>query len=234
MGASEDKIWTAPFSVDNDYFQKCVRQSADLIPIKRQDWCAGSSTTVFLFCGKLIGKKAPEVLLDAFRNLVMKNTDVRLVYVGDGTMRTELEARASGLPERSIHWEGFVNQSGLATCYAAADVLVVPSRNEPWGLVVNESLACGTPAIVSSRVGAGPDLVEQWNTGLIFDTDSVTALEESMARACDPELRNRWKRNIPAALNWASFDEDCRVIVKCLTSIRNRPDHKGTLDGCKK
>ena len=69
----------------------------------------------------------------------------------------------------NVRMLGFVNQSELPGIYASADVLVVPSDfRETWGLVVNEAMACGTPAVVSVAVGCAPDLIMEGLTGAIF------------------------------------------------------------------
>ena len=72
---------------------------------------------------------------------------------------------------------GFVNQSELPAVYASADVLVLPSDGqETWGLVVNEAMACGVPAVVSDAVGCGPDLIEPGRTGATFPFGDIAAL----------------------------------------------------------
>ena len=76
---------------------------------------------------------------------------------------------------------GFLNQQRIATAYAAADALVLPSNGgETWGLVVNEAMACGVPAIVSDQVGCAPDLITEGETGFSFPCGEVAALAERM------------------------------------------------------
>jgi glycosyltransferase involved in cell wall biosynthesis len=83
---------------------------------------------------------------------------------------------------------GFLNQSEIVSAYAASDCLTLPSdHGETWGLVVNEAMACGLPAIVSDQVGCGPDLVTPGETGAIFPFGDWSALAESLCRAAaDP------------------------------------------------
>jgi glycosyltransferase involved in cell wall biosynthesis len=80
---------------------------------------------------------------------------------------------------------GFLNQTEIARSYVAANVLVLPSDGrETWGLVVNEAMACGLPAIVSDTVGCGPDLIEEGKTGFTFsfgDFDQLAARLETIA-----------------------------------------------------
>src|SRR5207248_580451 len=107
--------------------------------------------------------KRPDDVLSALAQLDSPNA--WLVYAGDGQMRADLAAlaRELGVSER-VKFMGFVNQSQLPETYRAADILVLPSEYEPFGLVVNEAMACGLPAIVSDQVGARFDLVRHGET----------------------------------------------------------------------
>src|SRR6202041_1607754 len=93
----------------------------------------------------------------------------RLVFAGDGAQRTELEreSAASGISDK-VQFLGFVNQSQLPKLYKAADLMVIPSHYEPFGLVVNEAMLCGCPVIASDRVGAVRDLVTHTETGYVY------------------------------------------------------------------
>ena len=90
-----------------------------------------------------------------------------------------------------MHFAGFCNQSALPGYYAAADLIVLPSDgSETWGLVVNEAMACGLPAIVSDRVGCAQDLVEEAVTGHTFPLGSVSSLAECLI-VLQREIRTR-------------------------------------------
>ena len=124
---------------------------------------------MFLFAGKFQPKKHPDHVITAFKALLEQRSDIHLVMLGDGELRDSLKHFADGASS-AITFTGFVNQSEIAAYYAAADCLVLPSDSgETWGLVVNEALASGTPAIVSDRVGCQPDLViEERNRVLLL------------------------------------------------------------------
>ncbi len=101
---------------------------------------------------------------------------------GTGVLGNEATALAteSGLP---VSFAGFLNQTEITQAYAAGDCLVLPSDyGETWGLVVNEAMVCGLPAIVSDRVGCGPDLVEPGVTGAVFPFGDIPALAKQL---CD-------------------------------------------------
>src|SRR3989442_5006377 len=80
----------------------------------------------------------------------------------------------------------------MVEAYVDADVLVLTSLNEPWGLVVNEAAACGIPSIVSTRAGAALDLIENNRTGLTFDPEVVGGLERCIEQfSRQPSLARR-------------------------------------------
>jgi glycosyltransferase involved in cell wall biosynthesis len=80
-----------------------------------------------------------------------------------------------------VTFAGFLNQTEIVGAYVAADCLVLPSdTGETWGLVVNEAMACGIPAIVSDQVGCGPDLVSDGVTGATFPMGDVDALAKRL------------------------------------------------------
>ncbi len=100
--------------------------------------------------------------------------------VGDGPLRERCQRLVEEL-RLPIRFTGFLNQSEIATAYIAADVLVVPSAAETWGLVVNEAMSCGRPCLVSDQVGCGPDLVSSSACGFVFPVGDVEALASRMA-----------------------------------------------------
>lgn len=171
LGVPEQRIALTPYVVNNDWWTekaKLVNRS-DV----RRHWNVPEQALVIIFSAKLQPWKRPMDLLRAFARV--HPPDVYLVFVGDGPLRRDLESEAQSLHVADrVRFLGFVNQSGLPDTYAAADVLVLPSKYEPFGVVVNEALLCGCCAVVSDRVGARFDLVRDRETGFIF-------------RACDVE-----------------------------------------------
>ena len=177
-GASEDRMFFVPHFVDNDWFAARATQCAPQRDQQRAVWGADANTLVTLFVGKLIKKKHGRDLLRALHH--SKNKDMLAVFVGSGEMQNDLqsEARDRGVEAR---FEGFKNQSELPLYYASADVLVLPSTgDETWGLVVNEAMACGLPAIVSTAVGCVPDMVEEGRTGFSFPLGNIGTLAERL------------------------------------------------------
>lgn len=163
-GAPADRLFFAPHCVDNDAFA-----AGAAAPLSRD-----RTRRRVLFVGKLISRKHPADLLHAAARLRGKVAEV--AFAGSGELEPELRQIAAGASVRA-DFMGFVNQSQLPAVYAAADLLVLPSDDsETWGLVVNEAMACGVPAVVSDAVGCGPDLVEAGSTGATFPLGDIAGL----------------------------------------------------------
>jgi glycosyltransferase involved in cell wall biosynthesis len=138
--------------------------------------------------------------------------------VGDGALRpaVEEEIRTTGAP---IHLTGFLNQSAIPDAYGAADALVLASETETWGLVVNEAMACGLPAVVSDRVGCAADLVTDGETGFVYPCADVPALASRLARlASEPALVNRLsdaaRKRVAVYSVKEAADGLCRAVVR--------------------
>jgi glycosyltransferase involved in cell wall biosynthesis len=123
--------------------------------------------------------------LAAVRALAEKSANrLAVVFLGDGELRSALEAERRNLTGVAVLFVGFQNQRLLSPYYHAADLLVLPSQySETWGLVVNEALAHGLPCVVSTAVGCAEDLVRPGHTGEIFPVGSVSGLSAALERA---------------------------------------------------
>jgi glycosyltransferase involved in cell wall biosynthesis len=131
---------------------------------------------VFLFAGASIHRKGFDLLLDAFARIAAEVPDARLRVVGPHGDAAHLLERHSGLP---IEATGPTDQRGLAAEFRRADVLVLPSRNDSYAMVVTEALASGLPVIVSEMVGA-KDLVRDGENGWIVPVGDAAPLAERM------------------------------------------------------
>jgi glycosyltransferase involved in cell wall biosynthesis len=126
-----------------------------------------------LYAGRLVEAKGLLDLLAALQHLGPEAPTV--VVAGEGPLSEALAA------SNHVHLVGFQDEERLIELYALADAFVLPSHDEPWGVVVNEALACQTPVIVSSAVGAAEDLVVSGRNGLIFPTRDVDALATALS-----------------------------------------------------
>jgi glycosyltransferase involved in cell wall biosynthesis len=145
---------------------------------------------VFLFCGQMIARKGVDLLLTAFQRL---GGGARLLLVGPEAQLPEFVAPLPPAVRECIEYAGFQAPEDLPRFFARADVFVLPSRYDGWGVVVNQALGAGLPIICSDMVGAGRDLVEEEINGLRFPTGDAAALAERMQRFIhQPLLIESW------------------------------------------
>jgi len=139
---------------------------------------------VILYLGYLIARKGLDVLLKAFRR--MEREDAILVIAGIGDQEDYLRRLASGAS--NIQFPGYVEGVLKAKYYSVADVFVLPTLHDPWGLVVNEAMAYGLPIVVTNRAGCAPDLVS--DNGFVVPAGNVNALQQALERLLnDDKLR---------------------------------------------
>ncbi len=176
----ESLIRIVPYCIDVDAFASGAAQARSERERLRAEFGAAGKERIVLFVGKLIGLKEIPSIIDALARLIRSGQAVRLVLVGSGPLAGDLAAMANArsLP---VTFVGFVNQTRMPEVYAAADVVVLPSSSETWGLVVNEAFACGVPAVVSDRVGCGPDMIDDGTTGSVVPVGDVGRLAEAIA-----------------------------------------------------
>lgn len=174
--------WSIPYCTRLDGFFNAQRKALE-----------DCGNLTFLFCGQMIHRKGIDLLLKAFERLVDEGRKVWLLLVG---REAELPALFKGLSEAArnrITYEGFVAPEMLPRYFAAADVFVLPSRHDGWGVVVNQALAAGLPVLSSDAVGAARDLVENEVNGLLFEAGNGSALLEAMRYVLDRrEVLEEW------------------------------------------
>ena len=211
---------TMPYAVDNDYFQKQSQQAR----MGREELLAelnlDPARPVVLFASKLQSRKRCADLLDAYRNLSPGNgiePNPYLVIVGDGEERAALVRHAAESGLSGVRFCGFRNQSELPRFFDIASVFVLPSRHEPWGLIVNEVMNAGRAVIVSDEVGCQPDLITDGVEGCIFPAGDVAALTGALRRVlATPETAARMgRRGLERIQTWG-FEEDIRGLRQAI------------------
>lgn len=141
----------------------------------------------FLYVGRLVEVKNLELLVQTFNEM----PDLELTIVGFGQLEKHLKAMAGS----NVRFVGAVDNEKLPGVYRTADVFVLPSKSEVWGLVVEEALNNGTPVIVSDRVGCKDDLVTA-ETGLVFRHDDAASLKAAVRQMCDVAFYNRLRQGV--------------------------------------
>lgn len=186
LGIPEARIVLTPYVVDNDWWTEQAAR-VDRAAVRR-GWGVPESSPVVLFSAKLQPWKRPLDLLRAFAKADVPKAF--LVYAGEGPLRNELEAEALelGVSDR-VRMLGFVNQSGLPAAYRAADLLILPSEYDAFGVVVNEAMLCGCVVAVSDRVGARLDLVRPGDNGFVFRCGDIEGLAATLREVLPDRAR---------------------------------------------
>jgi glycosyltransferase involved in cell wall biosynthesis len=182
-GADAKKVFFVPLGVDTD----SLRKRAEPRRARRREIRSENGWTqdyLILYVGRLVHQKRVDVLIEAMRSLGQTRKDIGLLIVGDGVERQQLMQQAQGL--KNLHFLGFRDRPDLPPYYAVADLLVIPSEIEPWGMVVVEALACGLPVIATRKVGAAWDLIQEGKNGHIVPENDAAALAAAIERACQP------------------------------------------------
>lgn len=191
-GATDAQIYMAPFAIDN-------QRVAELAGVRTPN----QGACRFLYAGRLVPRKGVDLLLHAFNSLCEKY-DVSLSVVGDGHSRDELMSLQSPAARERTTWHGRLPNGDVFRKFSEADVFVLPSRYEPWGLVVNEAMAAGLPVVADQRCGAAIDLVHDGETGRLLQTLSSQTLEAAMERfaQCPAEAKEMGDRARARIANW--------------------------------
>ncbi|MCL4852615.1 MAG: glycosyltransferase family 4 protein, partial [Bryobacteraceae bacterium] len=200
----------------------------------RQGFAGVSDPVLVLFAGNLIPLKAPDVLLEAFCRAAALDERLCLAMAGDGPLREALVARseALGIGNR-VKFLGFLRGQRLHEAYLAANLFVLPTRTyEGWGVVVQEAMAAGIPAIVSERVGCRVDLVHEGETGHVVPADDPTALAARIVElAADDARREQMGANARVlASRFSSRSLAASVVGQLLD--QHRPTSANELSKC--
>ncbi|MCF2444231.1 glycosyltransferase family 4 protein [Dyadobacter sp. CY345] len=137
----------------------------------------------FIYVGRLAEEKNLELLIEAYKSVSEKISAEPwdLLFVGDGPMRQTLELLSgSYLSDNRIKFAGGFPWYKVPNWLADSDVLVLPSKSEPWGLVVNEAMVCGMPVLVSEKCGCAEDLVMNQKNGFTFNPERPKELEAAL------------------------------------------------------
>jgi len=148
----------------------CGRYDGFIDPgVCRRTYGVGPMDPMVLYVGRLSTQKGPDLLLEAVPGILSSRGDAKVAFVGDGHLRWELEHRADELGVRhAVRFLGVMNAGGdLVNLYKSADVVCIPSRNEPFGIVVLEAWAAGKP-VVATRNGGTRDVITHGIDGLLI------------------------------------------------------------------
>lgn len=183
-GAREENVFEYPFTslVESD-LQSAVAEPEEKAALRRE--LGIEETHCLLAIGQFIHRKGFDVLMKAAASLA----EDAGIYIVGGEPTEEYLALQKELDLTNVHFLGFQSKETLVKFYKAADVFVLPTREDIWGLVINEAMAYGLPVITTDRCVAGLELVEDGVNGYIVPVRDVEALAEKMNLILRSDLR---------------------------------------------
>ncbi len=169
---------------------------------------------------RLVEAKGLDLMIRAFITSGLGNRGWKYVIAGVGALEAELRVLAGDSAGRSVLFVGFQQPTENLALMAHAQMLAVPSRYEPHGIVVGESLAAGTPVLSSNVVGATRDLVRDGDNGLIFRSDDEVDLRRKLALLTDEvELQRMRAAARPAFEAWYRKTSPMLVVPRAVRKM---------------
>jgi glycogen(starch) synthase len=197
-----DKVDVIPNAIDAAKYQTSVDRGA-----VRQRYGVGYGEKLILCVGRLVPQKGVEYFLRAIPDIAKRYPEAKFVIVGEGWSRDilEAEARASG-QNRKIQFTGFASDQEVISLMTSADVLVVPSIYEPFGIVALEGMATGVP-VVASKVGGLSEVIEHDRTGLFVYPRNPASIAWGIDRVLSDPDHAKWltenaKDKLHKAYSW--------------------------------
>lgn len=172
-----EKVDVIPNGVDFSKFQ-----GEPDMPVNRVKWVSNPHDFLVTAVGRMTSQKGFDTLLRAFPQILRSVPTARLLMIGDGYMKSELEglAREEGVAD-SVMFSGFINDEQLVGALKSSSVVVVPSRFEPFGIIALEAMAAGVPIVVSN-VGGLAEIVEDNVDGLEVEPENPQAIADAVVR----------------------------------------------------
>ena len=199
---SLDKVDVIPNAIDVPKYQIPVDRGA-----VRQRFGVGYDEKLILCVGRLVPQKGVEYFIRAIPTIAKRYPKAKFIIVGEGWSRDllEAEARASGHVEK-IRFTGFASDKEVIELMTSADVLVVPSIYEPFGIVALEGIATGVP-VVASQVGGLAEVIDHDRTGLFAYPRSPESIAWAIDRILSDPDHAKWltenaKEKLHKAYSW--------------------------------
>jgi glycosyltransferase involved in cell wall biosynthesis len=214
-GVPSTKTTTAQMTVDVTsimrYFAAADNATRDAL---RARLGYANDTVAVLYLSRLEPSKGVADLLDAFADIALRRGDVRLMIAGSGSLDSSVRDAAAVNPQ--ISYLGRLTGTEVLDAFVASDIVVAPSRFEPWGLVINEAMACGRPVVATDRVGCVDDLVTHGETGFIVPAEAPRALADALELlASNDRLREKMGAAAMRRITPWTLQNEAAILVDC-------------------
>jgi len=219
LGAKVNKIFIGYSSVDNKLFYRLSRLNSNEIQRIKSSYNIKSKKVV-LYVGQFIERKGIEYLISGFKKYINENPDTSLLLVGYGPSEDQLKKMSSDLVNKNIFFVNHVEIDLMPKIYGIADIFVLPSLEETWGLVVNEAMAAGLPVITTDKVGSSIDLVKNGINGFVVKSKSSMQIYLKLKRILsNPGKINSMGSNSSKLINNFSPENQASAFIKSIQSV---------------
>jgi len=221
FGAPRERIHVGVNTVDMEWYRRewYAAKEGVSFQVERPKY----PPVMLLYVGQLIERKNVKRVLEALVRL--RDPDLGIFIVGSGPQESELREFCRGFEMHNVYFEGFKQQSELPRYYSMADILVLPSIKEVWGLVVNEALATGLYVLCSNRAGAAYDLIKEGWNGRVFDPYNVDQLAELIhaTKLQIEEIRARREAISEHACREFSIERSAKAFLDAIEAVSHYP-----------
>lgn len=228
LGISPERVTLTPYCVDNDWWS--ARAARVNRTTARTSLGIPPGSLAILFCAKLQPWKRPLDLLYAIARA--NRSELFVLFAGDGPLykTLETEARQLGITH-NVKFLGFINQQTLPEIYRAADLMVLPSEYEPFGVVVNEAILCSCPVLASDQVGAAHDLIRPVLPGFVFPSGDLDFLSSALLKLLgNPGVLEHARSALLASVQAWSPAQNISATVEAIESAIASRSHQRKLN----
>ena len=214
IGAPEDKCFIAVNAVDDVTAHpeiKALRKEGEKIRSKYKG-------SILLYSGRLIEIKGIDLLFNAYKTIQDTN-EVTLLILGSGPLDNTLKNFVVNMKLKNVEFLGFKQEREMWAHYFASDVYVLPTREDTWGMVINEAMQCGLPVVCSKYAGCSRELVVHNKTGFIIDPYDTNAFAEALERTIsDSNLRKSMSNSALEKISEYSMQASAKGFLRAIKS----------------
>lgn len=221
MGVRREQIASGLYPIDTAFWSERLSAEQEGGAALRRE--LGNPTHVVIAVAKLAERENPIRIVDAFGALAKRLGDVKLILVGDGPLRADVEARLRALKlEHLVFMAGFVKYPQLARYYAAADAFFHVANVEPWGISIAEAMACGLACVATRNIGSARELLIDGETGCFAESTDPDAIAIALKRALELSQIDTTREAIRRAVQRNDVDSASSEVEALVDRLRKR------------
>ncbi len=221
LGADPSKIFISFNTTNLEYYKKrsAFYKKNKFIEKKKLGL---ENKKIILYYGQFIERKGIDILIKAFVFLKKEIDNIALIIIGSGQLKQSLKELISSLNIKDAVILNDVGDKGICKFYAIADIFVLPSIEEVWGLVLNQAIVSGLPAIASDKVGGSDDLIKNGVNGFIFSAGDSISLYEAIKKLISSEnLAKNFSEEGLKMIKDFYPQKTVIPIIKCINTFKN-------------